>query len=80
MCAQICHKGHDVGYSRKSSFFCDCGADSGTDCDRAQCKCLSLLSDETLSSIHTTGLGITTNNENLEDDDCRDVSIKDFSF
>jgi hypothetical protein len=25
-------------------------------------------------------LRITTNNENLEDEDCRDVSIKDFSF
>lgn len=26
LCAAVCHKGHDVGYSRKSSFFCDCGA------------------------------------------------------
>ena len=25
-CAKICHKDHDVSYSRKSRFFCDCGA------------------------------------------------------
>lgn len=36
-CAQICHKGHDVSYSRKSSFFCDCGAEVRT----FKCKCLS---------------------------------------
>ena len=51
LCAQVCHKGHDVTYSRKSSFFCDCGAEVGTDCGRAACKCLSCLSDTVLSSI-----------------------------
>ena len=56
ICAQVCHKGHDVGYSRKSSFFCDCGAEVGTDCDRAPCKCLSPLSDTALSSIYDTKL------------------------
>lgn len=26
VCAKVCHKGHEVSYSRKSRFFCDCGA------------------------------------------------------
>ena len=28
MCVRACHRGHDVVYSRKSRFFCDCGASS----------------------------------------------------
>jgi len=56
LCAQVCHKGHDVGYSRKSSFFCDCGADVGTECERVPCKSLSPLSDGVLSSVYDTAL------------------------
>jgi len=26
ICAQVCHKGHEISYSRRSRFFCDCGA------------------------------------------------------
>jgi E3 ubiquitin-protein ligase UBR4 len=26
VCAQVCHAGHDLSYSRHSKFFCDCGA------------------------------------------------------
>eukprot|EP00741_Cyanophora_paradoxa_P010481 tig00000158_g10134.t1 len=26
VCVKVCHKGHDVSYSRISRFFCDCGA------------------------------------------------------
>ena len=26
VCAKVCHKGHDITYSRFSRFFCDCGA------------------------------------------------------
>ncbi len=44
LCALVCHKGHDVGYSRKSSFFCDCGAEVRTSVGRLTCKCLSELS------------------------------------
>ena len=28
VCVHTCHKGHQIAYSRKSNFFCDCG-DSG---------------------------------------------------
>lgn len=28
VCVRVCHSGHDVAYSRRSSFFCDCGAES----------------------------------------------------
>ncbi|KAK7234637.1 histone-lysine N-methyltransferase [Aureococcus anophagefferens] len=36
-CARKCHAGHELSYSRKSSFFCDCGArgDGGDDAPRA---------------------------------------------
>ena len=43
LCARVCHKGHDVGYSRKSSFFCDCGAEVAIAIaeGRTPCKCLT---------------------------------------
>ncbi|KAH8065027.1 hypothetical protein JL722_1923 [Aureococcus anophagefferens] len=30
-CARKCHAGHELSYSRKSSFFCDCGGGGGDD-------------------------------------------------
>ncbi len=53
MCAQVCHKGHDVGYSRKSSFYCDCGApgESDSNYQRVPCKCLAPISDETQATL-----------------------------
>ena len=51
LCVQVCHKGHDVGYSRKSSFFCDCGAQVSTNIGRIVCKCLSPVSQTTISSL-----------------------------
>ena len=29
VCVKVCHKGHVVSYSRRSRFFCDCGAGAG---------------------------------------------------
>ena len=54
LCAQICHKGHDVGYSRSSSFFCDCGAEVACagEQNRVACKCLTPLSDTHLLSVY----------------------------
>ena len=37
-CARHCHAGHDVVYSRKSRFFCDCGAGSS---NLPRCRCVS---------------------------------------
>jgi len=53
LCALVCHKGHDVTYSRHSSFFCDCAAEDGnsTEQNRVSCKCLSSLSVGQLDSI-----------------------------
>ena len=34
-CARKCHAGHELSYSRKSSFFCDCGARGDGDDDGA---------------------------------------------
>lgn len=54
LCARVCHKGHDVGYSRKSSFFCDCGAEVKTETGRISCKCLSPLPPGALSAASET--------------------------
>lgn len=54
LCAVVCHKDHDVGYSRKSSFFCDCGAEnaSASENNRVPCGCLSPLSSGRLRTIY----------------------------
>ena len=54
LCARVCHEGHDVGYSRKSSFFCDCGAEAATanEQGRMPCKCLSHLSEDTIRALY----------------------------
>ncbi len=48
LCALICHRNHDVSYSRYSSFFCDCGAGNTSASEKQlleQCNCLSPLSE-----------------------------------
>ena len=54
LCALTCHRDHDVGYSRKSSFFCDCGAEvaSAGEENRVACQCLSPLSSKELATIY----------------------------
>lgn len=32
ICAKVCHRGHDVTYSKHGSFFCDCGASETMNC------------------------------------------------
>jgi len=53
LCAIICHKGHDVSYSRYSSFFCDCGAEDGgeDDATRVACKCLSPVPKKKMNDL-----------------------------
>ncbi len=45
LCALVCHKGHDVSYSRYSSFFCDCAAEDGASSsqNRVSCRCMIQL-------------------------------------
>ena len=51
MCARVCHKDHDVGYSRKSSFFCDCGAEVASGV-KPKCKCLDPIDDTTFRALN----------------------------
>lgn len=55
LCALTCHKGHDVSYSRCSSFFCDCGAESNSsgEQNRVSCKCLSPFTKERTRDFFT---------------------------
>ena len=32
VCAKVCHKGHELSYSKCGSFFCDCGAKEDGSC------------------------------------------------
>ena len=50
LCAVICHRGHDVAYSRFSPFFCDCGGDDENKGYEIQgrCKCLTLDARDSL--------------------------------
>ena len=53
LCAVVCHRGHDVSYSRHSSFFCDCGAEDGSVSEqtRVTCKCLAPLAAEQVDEL-----------------------------
>lgn len=53
LCALRCHEGHDVTYSRYSSFFCDCGGDppSPDDPIRVACKCSTRLQPDEVRDL-----------------------------
>ena len=58
LCAQVCHRGHDVGYSRRSSFFCDCGAEMSESSNhdaKVSCRCLKQISSNELNLIYNQG-------------------------
>mmetsp|Transcript_28026 Transcript_28026/g.42742 ORF Transcript_28026/g.42742 Transcript_28026/m.42742 type:complete len:4540 (+) Transcript_28026:153-13772(+) len=48
ICALTCHRGHEVAYSRYSSFFCDCGAEmaSAGEENRVVCRCITPMMTE----------------------------------
>jgi hypothetical protein len=54
LCALVCHRDHDVAYSRHSSFFCDCAAEDGKSAEqnRVSCKCLSSLPSSESDSMY----------------------------
>jgi len=54
LCALVCHRDHDVAYSRHSSFFCDCAAEDGNSMEqsRVSCKCLSSIPGSQLNEIY----------------------------
>jgi hypothetical protein len=52
LCALRCHEGHDVTYSRHSSFFCDCGGEPpGEGESRGPCKCVTPISSGEVKRI-----------------------------
>jgi len=71
LCVRVCHEGHDVGYSRKSSFFCDCGAESSsaTEHNRPPCKCLSPLTNEKVLSLYKDEIEMDRDEKSQESDE-----------
>lgn len=53
LCALICHRGHDVTYSRYSSFFCDCAAEDGNSSSqsRVSCACMAEISSDRFEEV-----------------------------
>ena len=62
-CAKACHVGHKVVYSRRSRFFCDCGAGS---VPGHECQCLMPSSDPASTSNSRSGID-RADAGNLED-------------
>ncbi|CAJ1939091.1 unnamed protein product [Cylindrotheca closterium] len=63
LCALTCHKGHDVSYSRCSSFFCDCGAENNNPGEqtRVACKCVAPFTrDQTIEFLKDDWLSYET--------------------
>ena len=52
-CAKVCHNGHRVVYSRKSRFFCDCGADGASPTPQHKCYCLNKRDLEDVKTRHS---------------------------
>ncbi|XP_066993474.2 E3 ubiquitin-protein ligase UBR4 [Anabrus simplex] len=48
VCARVCHRGHDITYSKYGNFFCDCGAK-----DDGSCQALVKRSPQTSTEQHT---------------------------
>ena len=42
VCAKVCHRGHELTYSKFGSFFCDCGAKEDGSCKVCVCVCVCL--------------------------------------
>lgn len=71
LCALVCHKGHDVSYSRYSSFFCDCAAEDGTSSsqNRVPCRCMIQLPAEDVNQLieaETANINVTEYNVETE--------------
>lgn len=49
VCAQVCHKNHDITYSKFGNFFCDCGAK-----ENGQCMALTKRNPQESSSAITS--------------------------
>lgn len=51
VCAQVCHKNHDITYSKFGNFFCDCGAK-----ENGQCMALTKRNSQENAAMPSTSL------------------------
>jgi len=73
-CAKRCHAGHRIVYSRKSRFFCDCGADGATQTPRHKCFCLE---ERDLEKVHDRPAEVAISDKALEIDPDSDSEADD---
>lgn len=57
VCAQVCHKGHELSYARQSRFYCDCGAGA----KGISCKALKAR------SVSSEGAGLSSSTSSVPD-------------
>ncbi|XP_017783583.1 PREDICTED: E3 ubiquitin-protein ligase UBR4 [Nicrophorus vespilloides] len=57
ICARVCHKGHDITYSKYGNFFCDCGAKEDGSCQALVKRSPQSLDTNISSSATSTSLG-----------------------
>ena len=58
MCAKVCHKDHELAFSKHGSFFCDCGARGEAHCK--VCSCVHAALQSTCQPEYTVFKPVTT--------------------
>ena len=67
-----------MGYSRKSSFFCDCGAEVKTNAGRISCKCLSSVSPPDLRASNPDDVEAMDNLRGRSGSDLHDIGNESY--
>lgn len=65
ICAKVCHKDHDVTYSKYGSFFCDCGAR-----EDGSCQALVRRPPEQVTNVNSSARPSDANQSNLSTAAC----------
>ena len=56
ICANVCHKDHDISYAKYGSFFCDCGAKEDGSCQALVKRTISTTMTSNIQSITSLSL------------------------
>ena len=59
ICARVCHKGHDLSYSKYGNFFCDCGEKGEGSCQALVKRVPHTLSQNTGNSIRSSNMSVS---------------------
>ncbi|KAJ6631770.1 Protein purity of essence [Pseudolycoriella hygida] len=60
ICARVCHKNHDLSYSKHGNFFCDCGAKADMSCQALTKRTNSQQSESSMNTGYTSDVPTTS--------------------